>query len=401
MSHVIAMILDGEYTIDPRVTKEAQILKDAGFQVHVLCYAYDKKRALYEIISDVHVHRFLVSKKWTDAIFGLNNSLPFFNWLWSRQIKRLIAHINPTSIHANDLYMIPPARKAIGRKPIYLIADLHENFPATILTFTWAIRFPQILMVRPKMWERKEKRLLKSCHRIIVLSEEFLDCLSIKHEIDPDKFFVFPNVPEYVNEDDCKGTDVNLKKNPDDFVFLYIGAVAFRRGIQYVLEAMKLIMNKTDRIRFVVIGPVDKLDRNWFLKEIASPQISGNIEYIPWKEPSALPNYIMAADACISPLIKNPQHESGIANKVFQSLLYGKPVIASDCLPQAKLLVNNSCGVVYRYDDVNELANAMMEMTASPELLQEYGINGRRIISEKYNSAYYGRNLIQLYSTLD
>lgn len=401
MNHVIAMILDGEYTIDPRVIKEAQILKDAGFHVHVLCYAHDRKSALYEIIDDVHVHRFLVSKKWTDTIFGLNNSLPFFNWLWSRQIKRLITRINPTSIHANDLYMIQPARKAIGRKPVYLIADLHENFADAIFTFTWATRFPQKLIVRPKMWERKEKRLLKSCHRIIVLSDEFRDYLSIKHQIDPDKFFVFPNVPEYVNEDSCKGTVVNLKKNPDDFVFLYIGRVALRRGIQYVLDAMKVIMQKTEKIRFVVIGPLDKLDKEWFLKEITNPRISSNIEYFPWKEPSDLPNYIMASDACISPLIKNPQHESGVANKVFQSLMYGKPVMASDCLPQANLLVNNSCGMVYRYDDVNELANAMLEMAASPELLKEFGINGRRIITEKYNSAYYGKNLIQLYSSLD
>lgn len=400
MNQVIGMLLDGEYTIDPRVIKEAQILKCAGFEVHVLCYGFNNPSPKFEIVDGVNVHRIPVSKKWTDVIFGLNNSIPFFNWFWSWNIKKFISQIKPFALHAHDLYMISPAKNAIENHGIFLVADLHENFPATMQSFTWATRFPRNLIVRPGKWIKLEERLLRYCDRIILLSDEFHDQLSSRYGIESDKFVIFPNVPDLVSYENSFYEEVIQKQNPDDFVFLYIGRVAHRRGIQYVLKAMKIVLKTTSRIRVSFIGPLDKLDKTWFLKEINDPIIAKNIEYIPWKDPSELPNHIKASDAGISPLVRNAQHESGIANKVFQSLMFGKPVIVSDCSPQANLIKENNCGLVYKYDDVEALAQSMLRMASSTEMARDFGANGRQIIVEKYNSENFGKNLIRLYSSL-
>ena len=72
---------------------------------------------------------------------------------------------------------------------------------------------------------------------------------------------------------------------------------------------------------FLVIGPVDKKDRERFFSKVNSELLAGRIYYIPWIDLSELNSYLDISDICIAPFHKNPQHESGVANKIFDYML--------------------------------------------------------------------------------
>ena len=112
-----------------------------------------------------------------------------------------------------------------------------------------------------------------------------------------------------------------------------------------------------------------------------------NINHIPWIDLSELPSYLNSIDICVCPLIKNAQHESGIANKIFQYLFGAKAIIASDCLPQQQLIESFNCGLVY----ANEY-----EFLACIEQLSSLGLLKLFELRENYKKLNYSVTEIDL-----
>ncbi|HPS63676.1 MAG TPA: hypothetical protein PLK82_11485, partial [Bacteroidales bacterium] len=61
-----------------------------------------------------------------------------------------------------------------------------------------------------------------------------------------------------------------------------------------------------------------------------------------------MPSYICAADAGLSPILKSEQHDTTVANKMFQYSLFGKPILVSDCEPQVRIIRADKSGLVHR-----------------------------------------------------
>ncbi|MDV7395853.1 glycosyltransferase, partial [Arthrospira platensis SPKY1] len=143
------------------------------------------------------------------------------------------------------------------------------------------------------------------------------------------------------------------------------------------------------------IGPVDKSDRKKFHSIINEPFFKDRIRHYKWKDISLLPSYLHISDIAISPLIKNPQHESGIANKVFQYMLFETPTIVSDCKPQADLIKNENAGLVFKSDSVEDLAEKIIQLLQDRNLLDKMGLNGKNAVLEKYNTEITGNQLLK------
>jgi glycosyltransferase involved in cell wall biosynthesis len=94
----------------------------------------------------------------------------------------------------------------------------------------------------------------------------------------------------------------------------------------------------------------------------------------------------------------NKQHESGIANKLFQYLYGGKPVVASNCRPQREMIESYQCGIVFTNQD--EFVNALEELILHPELANTLGENGKRHLFAAYAGEAYENKLISIYQNL-
>ena len=123
------------------------------------------------------------------------------------------------------------------------------------------------------------------------------------------------------------------------------------------------------------------------------------IHYIPWIDSKDLPAYLDIIDICIAPFHKNPQHESGVANKIYDYMLGGKPLIASDCLPQQKLVEKHGCGLVFRNN--NEFHDMIVRLINDRPLREEMGENGKKAVLNEYHTEIVKDNLIFLYKTVN
>jgi len=394
----IGVVVDNELNDDKRVLKEAEILKEAGHRIFILCFSFGISK--YETIEGINVSRIHIRRRLKNILFFFLNTIPAYEWLWSARIKKFIIAGDIEALHVHDLYMSKAGKEGIKKsgKRIPMVLDLHENYTYAITTYNWTKGFLRNMISRPFVWQRKEKEYLGYADRIIVLSDDFRDTIIKRYpEMKKETFAAFPNVPDLSHPGSEKPATLKINIDRDKSVIFYFGVVAERRGVFDVIDVLSHLAKDNYPSVFLVIGPIDKKDRERFFSMVNSDFLTGRIYYVPWINLSELQAYLDVADICIAPFHKNPQHESGVANKIFDYMLGKKPVIASDCRPQKNLIEKYRCGIVYSNSD--EMKSAIIKLSADASLRSEMGEKGYRAIMNEFNTATVKENLLKIYST--
>jgi len=396
----IGMILDNEFTGDNRVENEAVALQNAGFQVFVLCLNYGNKPT-NEDNDGVKIIRIPLSKKIKDKLRFLNNTIfDIYSLFWAKRIKNFAKANNINVLHTHDLYMAKSVIIANKKLNLKTVLDLHENYPATLVSYSWAKTFLGKILVSQQRWFKKEKKDLPEFSKIIVLSEEFKKNLQKKYPQLKNRFHVYQNYPNIEKLLSFELDGSIIEKN-NDFIVFYFGAIAERRGVFTLLESLKILVKKHSNIKVLLIGPIDNVDKTKLNTYLVSTELKEHIIQYNWKDVKYLPSYIHVSDICVSPLIKNDQHESGIANKVFQYMLFEKPLIVSNCYPQQKVVEVNNCGLVFESENPNDLAKKIEALYNDENQRLEMGKNGKRAVLWKYNLKSSGKRLVEMYREIE
>lgn len=396
----IGMVVDNELMGDTRVLNEARALIRMGYIVKVLCLNFGTYPARQQV-DGITVIRKTLKKKWKDRWFFFINLLPVYNWLWKKWIKSFLKLERVEILHAHDLYMAKPANRARKLYGIPLVIDLHENFPAAIEGYRWAMKFPHRIFTRPQVWRSKEFSYLNLTDGIVALSDHFQgDLIKQYPALKKKSWAVYPNVPDI---EKFKGYAINnnLPGKQEYPVIFYFGGIAARRGVFTTFEALRILLRENIKVKLLLIGPVDKAEMPRFKSYLKDKDIEDYIIYHPWRDISELPSFIAASEICLSPIVKNAQHESGIANKVFQYMLFSRPVVVSDCRPQKTLVDKNKCGVSFESKNPDDLAEKIKYLLANPEESRAMGERGRKAILAEFNSNIKAEGLVQLYKELN
>ncbi len=392
----IGVVVDNELNDDKRVLRETRILKEAGHSVFVLCFGFDNLE--YKPIEGLNVSRIIIRRRLKNILFFFLNAIPAYEWIWGFRIKKFINENGIDALHVHDLYMSKAARTGIKKtgKLIPMILDLHENYPFVVTTYNWTKGFLRNMISRSFAWQKKEKEYLGYADTIIVLSEDFRDTLTARYpEFRKEKFTTLPNVPDLSLQVPEKPAIVKVNIDKSKSVIFYFGVVAERRGVFDVIDVFRKLANENHPSVFLLIGPVDKKDRERFFNAVSSDLLTGRIYHIPWIDLSELSSYLEFSDICIAPFHKNPQHESGVANKIFDYMLGKKPVIASDCGPQKRLIEKYKCGIIY--SNPEELKSAIIKLSADADLRNQMGENGYLAILNEFNTTNVKENLLKIY----
>jgi glycosyltransferase involved in cell wall biosynthesis len=392
----IGIVVDNELNNDIRVLREIGILKEQGDEIFVLCFGFRKK---YKIpVNEITITRFNIHRRLRDILFFMLNTIPVYEWIWALQIKKFILHNGPDILHVHDLYMARAAHSGIKKSynEIPMILDLHENYPFAVTTYNWTKGSFRKLICRPEEWKKKEKEYIGYASRIIVLSNDFRDILLKRYpELSEENFTVLPNVPDLSKPQQIGNGSVLNPFSQSSPIIFYYGVIAERRGVFDVLKVFIDLVKEDYSVNFLIIGPVDKKDRKSFFEVINVESLANRVHYIPWIDSTKLPAYLEIIDICIAPFHKNPQHESGVANKIYDYMLGKKPIVASDCRPQKNLIEKYQCGIIYKTDA--EMKEAIINLISNKEPGKEMGQNGYNAIMKELNTNVVKGQLLSMY----
>jgi len=394
----IGMILEAEFPPDPRVENEAVSLIKNGNDVCLLCLSFSNNNC-EEKIKGIEVNRYYLKKQYFNKIRVSMLDFPLYNMMWEKQIKKFVKKNKPDILHVHDLPLLGVVLKVGKKMNIPVVVDLHENYPEALKTYNYTKTLLGRLLIRIPQWKKYERKVLAQCQAVVVLSDESKQRVA-KMGIPEERIVITPNTVTLDKFLSFPIIDEIVQKYKDYFIFTYVGDLGANRGIQYVISAFADVLKVEPKARLLLVGESWGFDKNKLKNQVIETNLEQFVFFTGWQDFSLFPTYLTASDVCLLPIPRNPQTESGVSNKFFQYMAMGKPMIVSDCKPQKKIVEQENCGLVYKYDDTRELADCMIKLLKDEKLRNSLASNSKKAAIEKYNWKKTGKGLIDLYANL-
>jgi len=379
----IGVIVDNEFDNDHRVQKQVKQLLQDGHSIFVLCFNFKKNYKEYE---GVKITRIPINLTFKNILVMLSTRFSFYENLWTKHISKLISAHNLEAIHCHDLYMAKASRKGIPvNRSISLTVDLHENYPSAINSYQWATKGWRKLLVNPKKWYSKEFEYLDYADNIVTLSPWYKkDLITRFPKLISKTFAVHPNLPDLKSFQTFENNLIEVDFSSAVPTLFYFGVVAKRRGIIKILPWLKKLLEEGLSFHILIIGPSDKADSKVFKSYINTPILNKNSTYLPWADISKLPSYLSKTDIGLAPFKVNPQHDSGVANKLYQYMYGELPILATECKAQKELIENYNCGLVY--SDYESFKIQLEKLLIDRKYRNQLGSNGKKELLRLYKS---------------
>ena len=386
------MVLENSFPPDERVENEIDILLKNGFQVTLVCTKRSGKSEMEEkdglTIFRIPLSKFIYKSS------ALALELPFYFYFWNKQLSDILNRTRFDAIHLHDLPLVKVCARLAEKYRLPLICDYHENRPEIMKMYHHVQSFPGKWLISVNRWLNYQMKESQKADRLILVTDEAKDYYINNYGLDPRKIIVLPN---YIVLDRFRKLSPETSIQPadhDNFTVVYFGDTGFRRGTLTILEAADKLKDKN--ICFLIIGTSSEQD---LLMKEATIRNLNNVTFAGWIPPAEAMKLISGTDAGICPFLRNIHHDTTYANKMFQYMALGKPVIVSDCTAQANFVTREKCGLVFEAGNADELCDRIIKLTNRNEY-DHLSKNASACVSEKYNWENYGRRLIELYSGL-
>ena len=85
---------------------------------------------------------------------------------------------------------------------------------------------------------------------------------------------------------------------------------------------------------------------------------------------------------------------------VLETQAIGKPIIGSNLGGIPELVKDNENGIIYQYDDVNELAYKIEELFKDKKLREKYSKNAKEYANKEYSKEAYYEKIISVYKEI-
>jgi len=350
-----------EFSGGVRSYQFARRLVAAGHQVDLITspafYPVEKKRK-----------RSLITKCVVDGItvhvihVNYGNEMSFFRRVVSFFLFMLISSAYVLRVKGYDLIYATSTPLTIGvpaltarflrRKPlVFEVRDMWPDIPIAL----GFIKNPLLI----KVLSCFERFLYDKASRIVALSVGIKEEITHKG-IEENKVEVIPNASDLVDFDHTSVQPQvdQLRQNENSRVCLYAGTFGYVNDLSYlVLLAAELKAKKAD-IKLLLIG--DGAEKELIAKRIKEHELEGFVVLRPPVSKNELISYIKSSDACFSTVRDIPALFNNSANKFFDALAAGKPIIINHGGWQAGVIEENNIGLVLGHD-IEQAADRLIE----------------------------------------
>lgn len=393
----IGMILDKSFPPDPRVENEARLLMEDGHELYLFCLDFDGA-SNEEEIGGIHVRRY-GSSNFEYRMSALAYTLPVYAWLLRGRIGRFLEENQIQAVHVHDMVVAEACLEANKRLKLPMVLDLHENRPEIMALYPHLQRFPGRNLVSIPRWKKKEEALARVFDRTVVVTEEAREDLVERSGVERSRVLVMPNTVSREFFTAARVDEELVGRFRENFVLLYLGDTGLRRGLLTAIEGLTLLKGRIPVLKLVIVGSnsTDEVLRS----KVADLGLEDMVSFEGWQDEKMFPSYLTAADVCISPLLRNPHHDTTLANKLFQYMAFSKPILASDVRAQDNMIQQSSSGLVHRSGDAGDFAEKCLKLYEDRGKRRILGQNGKRFLEIEFSLERIGRPLLEYYRSLE
>ncbi|MBW4648742.1 MAG: glycosyltransferase family 4 protein [Kastovskya adunca ATA6-11-RM4] len=159
-------------------------------------------------------------------------------------------------------------------------------------------------------------------------------------------------------------------------IFLYVGRITPRKGLQPLLEACSLLQAQGYRnYTLLVIGTGEQ--RQELEAFIRDRELENQVQWLGWVEYGRLGAYFQQADVFVFPTF-----EDIWGMVALEAMVFGKPVLCSQWAGAAEMIVEGENGYIFDPYDADKLATVMRRFLDNPDLITSMGDKSQQLVSQ-------------------
>jgi glycosyltransferase involved in cell wall biosynthesis len=304
-------------------------------------------------------------------------------WDYEQTFGQVLDELAPDVLHAHDMHLIGVAARAAGRaklrgRNLKIVYDAHEYVPGIA---QYGHRTPRWIAG----WADHEREYLGAADRVITVSSAIAERLKEENNLDhlPQVILNTPDIPREIElEQDIRAV---TGLSADVPLLVYSGGITAVRGVETAIRAMP---NMPGVHLAVVAVPSPDQPAVGVLRKLAIRLgVEDRMHYLHPVGPQEVTAFLSTADAGIIPMLRAPNHEMAMPNKLFEYSLGGLPVLVSDMSSMKEFVGRFGIGESFEAgnpEDFAEKANLLLSRTdkyrerlASPTFKQEAAWSGQ------------------------
>jgi glycosyltransferase involved in cell wall biosynthesis len=355
---------------DRRVWQECTTLRDAGWQVHVICPQGSKRDTEAEAeVDGVRIHRYPLRAA-TGGPAGYLRE--YGSALW--HTARLARRVGPVDVvHAcnpPDLLFLPALW--LKRRGARFVFDQHDLVPELYLS-----RFGRGRDLLYRAVCALERLTYRTADIVLATNESYRDVAIRRGGRRPEDVFVVRSAPA-TDRFRPVPPEPELKRGKPHLL-CYLGVMGPQDGVDYALRALARLRDDLGRTDWhaVFVGAGDAFEA---MVELSGRLGLGEQVQFTGRIPDAdLVRYLSTADVCLSPDPCNPLNDVSTMNKVLEYMAMGRPIVSFD-LREARVSAGDAA-VYARADDEAEFAALIALLLDDPQQRARMGRTGQERIS--------------------
>ncbi|MEM1096585.1 MAG: glycosyltransferase [Bacteroidota bacterium] len=308
-------------------------------------------------------------------------------WNVHRVFKQHAEQFSARVYHASDLYVLHALHQARQHRhsSAKLVYDARECYPHVAST---AGR-PWVTAV----WERVERRGLRHTNAVFTVSDSIADWMAATYGGRRPQ--LMHNVPAYQSVARTNYLREHLDLSEDIPIVLHQGQMRKHRGCGWLVEAMAhvpgahLVFLGRGAEQLVLEARADAIG------------ISPRVHFMPPVPPDALLRVTTSADIGVT-LLEDVclNHRYALPNKLFEYIMAGLPVVASDLPECRRVVVPSGVGQVVEPTDTAQLAATLREMLAHRADWRRQVRQGASAVFETFSWEAASQRLTETYAAL-
>jgi glycosyltransferase involved in cell wall biosynthesis len=281
--------------------------------------------------------------------------------------------------------------KWFRRKPF--VFEVRDQWPAVPIEMGI---IKNKILIKMLLW--LERRICKSASAIVALSPGTAAGVKDALGETQKRVATIPNCSDTgLFRPDIDGSSIRREfRWEDKMVFLHAGAMGKVNGLSLVINAAQRLKDQAD-VHFVLMGSGSQ-------KQVLSERIGqlglDNIQILESKPKCELPEYIAASDVSLAILADYPILEHNSANKFFDALSAGKPVLLNYSGWQRQILEENNAGFGCELCNLDEFVEKVLYFSSHRHKLSEMGQNARRIAEEEFGRAKLSAEALEVVNSV-
>ena len=372
---------------DRRVWQESLALRDAGWEVHVICPQGTKRDTEpYAEIDGVRIHRYPLRP----AIGGPVGYLrEYGSALW--HTYRIARKIGPVDVvhgcNPPDLFFLVARR--LKRHGARFVFDQHDLVPEL-----YESRFARgrDLLYRAVCW--LERQTYRTADVVIATNESYRTAALSRGGKRPEEVFVVRSAPT-VERFRQVPPDSSIRQGRP-YLLCYLGVMGPQDGVDYALRALARLRDELGRTDWhaVFVGGGDTFDAMVALA--GELGLSECVEFTGRIPDEDLLKYLSTADVCLSPDPLNPLNDVSTMNKIMEYMAMARPIVSFD-LKEARVSAGEAA-VYAPANDESDFAKLIAQLLDDPGERRRMGEIGQARVAGSLSWEHSRRALLAAYS---